>query len=93
MDILEFLKIPIVIVSLILAVVHVMLAIKYKGQPCEWTKWGIAIMGLYWAFYYAQSLLYGGIFQGHQIWVRSPILITLSIMTAMGILSLRRINK
>jgi hypothetical protein len=91
---LELLKYPIVLVGLTMAIVHIKLAIKYKGMPCAWTKWGIALMGIYWAFYYMQSIVIkGGIFSGHQVWVRSPILVTLALVTAMGILSLRRLEK
>jgi len=90
--ILIILKYAIVAIALMTAFIYIKLAIIYKGQPCAWTKWGIAFIGLYWAFYYTQSII-GSFMLGHQIWVRSPLLITLALFTAMGILSLRKLEK
>ena len=47
-----------------------------------------ALVGLFWAFYYFQSLI-GGIVTAHQIWVRAGILITLSASIAIGIAFLK----
>jgi len=88
----EMFKYLLVLAGLSLGVVYTILAIRYKGYACEIPKWVIAICGFYWAFYYLQSIL-GGILAAHQIWVRSPLFITLIAVLLMGILSLWRLEK
>lgn len=89
----ESLKYLLILVGLGVAIVYFILARKYKGQVCAPFKMAAAFVGLYWAFYYTQSVVFGGIFSHHQVWVRSPLLITLGVFLAMGILSLRRLEK
>ena len=87
-------KACIVAVSLILTYAEIRQAIRLKGSGYAWIKWALGILGIYWAFYYTQSLVIpGGILNGHQIYVRSPLLLTLAFVAAGAIFSLRRGNK
>ncbi len=98
MDPLETMFIPILFKYLILVVglavgaVYSILTFKYRGQACSYPKGVIAFIGFYWALYYLQSIL-GGVLSAHQIWVRSPLFVTLSAILFMGILSLVRLEK
>lgn len=89
---LNIMKYLMVVAGLFMFVIYSILARRYKGQICAPIKWIIAGLGLYWAFYYFQSIL-GGLLPAHQIWVRSPLFVTLTAFTAMGILSLRKLEK
>lgn len=89
--ILNVMKYFIVAAALIMAYAEVMQALKYRREPWSWVKWALGIMALYWAFYYLQSIL-GGIISSHQIWVRSPLLLTISLVGANAIMSLRRVK-
>lgn len=100
MDPMESLLIPIIfkyliaIVGLLIGLVYSKLFLIYRGQSCSIPKFVLAFLGFYWCFYYAQSILVvGGIFQAHQIWVRSPLFVTLTAILFMGLLSLWRLEK
>lgn len=93
MDVYEFEKIAIVIVSLIMAYAEFRQAIILKGS---WIKLGLAAVGLYWAVYYSYSL-YRTYFNlrlaDHQVFVRSGILITVSLVAAGAIRTLRILRR
>ena len=88
----EILKYFLVAVGFSIGFVYARLAKIYWKQPCGLSKLGISIAGFYWAFYYVRSILDISI-PLHQIWVRSPLLWTLAFVLAMGILSLRRLER
>lgn len=89
---LELLKYLIAISGLGIGIVYLKLAIKYKGLICAYPKWIISLLGFYWCGYYIRSILNIGV-TGHQIWVRSPLFVTLAAVLFMGILSLWRLEK
>ena len=89
--ILNVMKYLIVAASLVMCYAEIMQAVKYRHQPWSWVKWALGGMALYWAFYYTQSIL-GGLLSSHQIWVRSPLLLTISLVAANAIMSLRRVR-
>lgn len=88
--VLEVLRYFIVAVGLLMCYVEVRQALRLKHVNYAWVKWGLGVMGLYWAFYYLINIIESQLFVGHQIWVRSPLLLTLSLITAGEILSLKR---
>mgnify|MGYP000876476418 FL=1 len=93
MDVYEFEKIAIVIVSLIMAYAEFRQAIILKGS---WIKLGLGAIGLYWAVYYSYSI-YRTYFNlrlaDHQVFVRSGILITVSLVAAGAIRTLRILRR
>ena len=93
MDVYEFEKIAIVIVSLIMAYAEFRQAIILKGS---WIKLGLGAIGLYWAVYYSYSI-YRTYFNlrlaDHQVFVRSGILITVSLVAASAIRTLRILRR
>lgn len=89
--VLNVMKYCIVAVSLLMAYAEIRQAIRMKGVYGHWVKWALGLMGVYWAFYYTQSIL-GGLLSSHQIWVRSPLLLTLALVAAGATISLRRIK-
>lgn len=88
MDVYEFEKIAIVIVSLIMAYTEFRQAIILKGS---WIKLGLGAIGLYWAVYYSYSI-YRTYFNlrlaDHQVFVRSGILLTVAFVAAGAIRTL-----
>ena len=88
MDMYEFEKIAIVIVSLIMAYAEFRQAIILKGS---WIKLGLGAIGLYWAVYYSYSI-YRTYFNlrlaDHQVFVRSGILLTVAFVAAGAIRTL-----
>lgn len=89
--VLNVMKYCIVAVSLLMAYAEIRQAIRMKGVYGRWVKWALGLMGIYWAFYYTQSI-FGGLLASHQIWVRSPLLLTLALVAAGATISLRRIK-
>ena len=89
--ILNIMKYLIVAASLLMAYAEFRQAISLKGKPYAWAKWALGAMGIYWAFYYVQSIL-GGLITSHQIWVRSPLLLTISLIAAGALMSVRRMK-
>ena len=93
MDVYEFEKVAIVIMSLIMAYAEFRQAIILKGS---WVKVGLGSVGLYWAVYYSYSL-YRSYFDlrlvDHQVFVRSGILITISFVTAGAIRTLAMLRR
>jgi hypothetical protein len=68
------------------------LEINVKGKSYInyiWVKWGLGIMGAYWAFYYTKSILNIGT-PAHQVWVRGPLFITIILVACGALMSLRR---
>lgn len=65
--------------------------IKYK-YPSGWTHAGLSIMGLYWSWYYLRSILDIPLGHGHQVYVRSAILLTVMLAGAAGAFAIRRIR-
>ena len=88
--ILEIMKYFIVVVALIMAYAEIRQALKLKGSGYAWVKWCLGGAGIYWAVYYIRSILDLNLGPVHQIWVRSPLLLTLAFVAAGAILSLRR---
>lgn len=90
MDILyELEKGAIVIVALMVAFAEFTQASR---RPTSWVRWGLGFVGIYWAAYYAYSIyrgLFGGALDTHQIFVRSGILLTLSLVASNAIINLR----
>ena len=92
MDIFELEKVAIVVVALIMAYAEFMQGLKYRKR---WIKFGLAFMGLYWAGYYTYSLLrtyFGWSFPEHQIFVRSGILMTLSLVASGALVTLNELK-
>jgi membrane protein YdbS with pleckstrin-like domain len=95
MDIYELMKYAIVIVAGIMAYAEFAQAIERKA----WVKWGLGFIGVYWAVYYAFSILrslYGWQIYEHQVFVRSGILLTLALVGGNALMTLdvlRRIRK
>ena len=96
MNIFELEKVAIVIVALIMAYAELKQGLLYRRR---WIKFGLAFMGLYWAGYYTYSILrfhFDWTFAEHQIFVRSGILLTLSLVASGALVTLnelRRLNK
>jgi hypothetical protein len=90
--ILEVFKYLMVLAGLALGVVYGILTYRYRKFTCAIPKGVISFIGFYWVFYYMQSI-FGGILPAHQIWVRSPLFVTLMAMLFMGILSLWKMEK
>ena len=91
--ILNVMKFLIIIASLVMAYAEIRQAVRLRGSGYAWVKWALGVMGLYWAFYYTRSIIGVDIGLTHQIWVRSPLLLTISFVAAGAILSLRRGRK
>ena len=87
--VLIILKYCIVACGLLMAYAEVRQAIRLKGVSYAWVKWGLGLMGIYWSFYYFMSII-GKPLASHQVWVRSPLLLTLALVSAGAIMSLKR---
>lgn len=90
--VLNVMKYLIVAIALLMAYAEIRQAIRMKGVYGHWVKWGLGLMGLYWAFYYTRSIIGIELGMTHQIWVRSPLLLTLALVAAGATISLRRIK-
>jgi hypothetical protein len=80
MNIFELEKVVIIIVSLAMAYAEFRQAVLLKGS---WIKVGLGFMGLYWAAYYAYALYrdyYNIRLPIHQVFVRSGILLTVTLV-------------
>jgi len=83
----------IVIVALFMAYAEIAQARLYRRS---WVKWGLGFMGIYWAIYYLYSIIqniYDLRLPTHQIFVRSGLLVTLSLVAAGAILTLRELKR
>lgn len=92
----ECMKVLIIIASLLMAYAEFGQAIKYRRS---WVKWGLGVMGLYWAAYYSYSIIRTIAdfdFPDHRVFVRSGLLLTISLVAAgalMTLFDLQRIRK
>jgi hypothetical protein len=86
-------KYLLIAVGIVNTILYAKLAWSYRKEPCGIIKLGISIMGFYWGFYYIQSFFTNPILVGHQVFVRVPLFLTLVLFTALGILSLRKLEK
>jgi hypothetical protein len=83
----------IVIVGLLMAYAEFSQAIRYRRS---WVKWGLGVMGVYWAAYYTYSFIrsiYGSRLEMHQIFVRSGILVTIALVTSGALMTLRELKR
>jgi len=89
----ELEKYAIVIVGLIMAYAEFA---QYFRHRKSWVKLALGFMGLYWAAYYAYSI-YRTIFDislsTHQTFVRSGILLTIALVGANAMMTLRLMNR
>ena len=94
MDILyELEKGLIVVASLIMAYAEFAQAIRYRRS---WVKWGLGIMGIYWAAYYTYSIIQAMTdlrLPTHQIFVRAGILLTISLVASGALMTLKELRK
>lgn len=92
MIVLTALKIAIVIAALTVAYYAGRVAYVFRKEYFARMIWGLAAAGIYWVFYYVRSLL--GITLGleHQIWVRVPLLFTLTFIACCAFTLLRRVR-
>jgi hypothetical protein len=89
----ELMKVAIVIVGLLMAYAEFAQVGRYRRG---WIKLGLGIMGVYWSVYYVYSLLrltFGWSFPEHQIFVRSGILITLSLVASGAFVTLHELRR
>lgn len=93
MGIFEIEKVAIVILALIMAYAEFRQAIILKGS---WIKYGLGVVGIYWAVYYGYSL-YRTYFDlrlpAHQVFVRSGVLLTIAFVTAGAIRTLGMLRR
>lgn len=87
--ILQLLKYAIAFVALVGAWFHFLGITRLKGTGRAWITWGFALILLYWAFYYIQSIL-GALVLSHQIWVRVGVFLVCSLITACGVEAWKR---
>lgn len=90
----ELEKAAIIIAALIMAYAEFSQAMKYKRS---WVKWGLGFMGVYWAIYYSYSLIRSVFnitqYPAHQIFVRSGLLLTVSLVASGATMTLRELRK
>ena len=86
--ILNAMKWVVAMAGLLLAGVWYTVFVKIKDTAYRVIFALVAFIGIFWAFYYAQSIA-GGLVLVHQIWVRVGILVTLSLFIAVGLALLR----
>ena len=89
----ESLKYFMVACGIILGCCSFKLARKLRKRKFDfnWLIWSLSFFGFYWAGYYLRSILDISI-NLHQVWVRTPLLLTLGVVTAGIIALLRRIK-
>lgn len=93
-DFYEIEKLAIIFFGLVMAYAEFKQA---KHFHASWTKIALGMTGVYWAVYYAYSF-YRNIakieqLDSHQMFVRSGILITVALISAVAILNLKVIKK
>jgi len=91
----EALKYMIVVAGGLMSYAEIRQAIRLSKIKADyaWVKWGLGIMGAYWSLYYMFSIIrdiFGISIYNHQVLVRSPLLVTISLVAAGAIMSLRR---
>lgn len=89
----ELEKIAIIIAAALMAYAEFAQAMKYRRS---WVKWGLGFMGCYWFIYYTYSLVQGMTdlrLPSHQIFVRSGILLTLSLVGASAWMTLKELRR
>ena len=89
----EFEKYVIVCVSLFMAYAEFAQYARYRRS---WSKLALGFMGLYWAGYYAYSIIRSVLdlrLPSHQIFVRSGILLTVSFVGANAMLTLKALKR
>ena len=84
----------IVLVGLLMAYAEFSQAAKYRRS---WIKWALGFMGIYWAVYYSYSIVRVLFdieqFPPHQIFVRSGLLLTLSLVASNAMLTLKELRR
>lgn len=89
----ELMKVAIVIAGLLMAYAEFAQASKYRRG---WIKVGLGVMGLYWAAYYTYSLMrvyFGWAFPEHRVFVRSGILIIISLVASGAFVTLNELRR
>jgi hypothetical protein len=89
----ELEKIAIVIAGLLMAYAEFAQVNRYHRR---WIKFGLGVMGLYWAAYYTYSLLQntlGWSLPEHQLFVRSGILVTISLVASGAFVTLHELRR
>lgn len=89
----ELVKVLIVFASLIMAYAEFSQAARYRRS---WVKWGLGFMGIYWAAYYTYSIVQAMTdlrLPTHQIFVRSGILLTVSLVASGALMTLKELRK
>lgn len=92
-DFYELEKVLIIFFGLLMAYAEFKQAKYYRAS---WTKVALGAMGIYWAIYYAYSIyrsLFGGTLETHQVFVRSGVLMTLALVSAVAVINLRTLKK
>lgn len=89
----EFEKFTIVAVSLLMAYAEFE---QYRRYHKTWIKLALGFVGLYWAAYYTYSIVQVLVdirLPSHQIFVRSGILLTVSLVGAHAMMTLRALRR
>jgi hypothetical protein len=86
----DAMKIMVIFVWTVAAVVQIWGALQKPRKEYDWLKFGLGILAIYWAFYYTQSAFFRFIEMNHQVWVRTPILLTGAFVAGCGIYTLMR---
>jgi hypothetical protein len=88
--VLEAMKYGIILIGLVVAYAEIRQAVALKETNYWGIKAALGIMGIYWTLYYFRSVLNIVPGPAHQIFVRGPLLLTLSLIAAGAIMSLKR---
>lgn len=88
--VMEILKYLIIAAGLMMAYAEMRQAVKLRKASYVWIKWALGFMGLYWAGYYLLSAAGLIIGSTHQVYVRGPLLLTIALVAAGALKSLRR---
>jgi|LSQX01.3.fsa_nt_gb hypothetical protein len=89
----ELEKYAIVLVSLVMAYAEFAQFFRHKRT---WVKFALGLIALYWAGYYTFSImrgLFGWQIYDHQTYVRSGILLTVALVGANAMMTLRVLNR
>jgi hypothetical protein len=89
-DMFEVMKWIIIVVWLIASVTQILGALQRPHKEYDWIKFGLGFISAYWAFYYTQSAFFRFIELNHQVWVRTPLMLTGGLIAACGIYTLMR---
>lgn len=92
MDFFEMQKYFMIVVWLIAGISQLMGAFRKPWREYSWIKVGFGIISIYWLFYYFQSAFVHVIEINHQVWVRTPLLVTGSFVAAAGLYTLLRVK-